>query len=97
MLQRTIIASLFIAAFSIFADTRVASAREYVWGRSNFYAGPNRPVGAMGNGYGGYYVPRNAYGNNYEGRRFTNPNGFIVPVNGGQVYQEQRERGWRRR
>lgn len=101
MLQlRTFSASLIIAAVGLLAADRDASADGYAWARSNWGngGGPNRPVGVMGNGYGGYYVPRNAYGNNYEGQRFTNPNGFIV--SGQPTYQptsqpRQMFRRWR--
>ena len=98
MIHRTIVASLLIAVFGIVADSRDASAGDYVWARTNWgNLATNRPVSAMGNGYGGYYVPRNAYGNNYEGQRFTNPNGYIIPANSGQAYQPPQRRGWLRR
>ena len=78
MFTRNLIASYFAAALLLLGTSAIAG--EYVWARSQFPVGPNRPVSAMGNGYGGYYVPRNAYGNNYEGRPITNPNGFIIPA-----------------
>lgn len=65
---------------------------EYVWARTNYGASNiNRPYSSMSNGYGGYYVPVNGAGNNFEGRRFTNPDGFIIPA------QPQYVRTWRRR
>ena len=72
----------YLVMISLVAMCYQAAADEYVWARTNWGngGGPNRPVGAMGNGYGGYYVPRNGYGNNYEGRRFTNPNGYNIPT-----------------
>ena len=85
MMIRIILASVVMALLS---EVKTASAN-YVWARSQWSVGPNKPVGAMTNGYGGYYVPRNAYGNNFEGQRFTNPNGFIIPANSGQQYQQR--------
>src|SRR5579871_3580563 len=78
MINRSLTAIIYVVALAMVGES--GSAGEYVWARSQFMSGPLRPVSVMGNGYGGYYVPRNAYGNNYEGKRFTNPGGFIIPA-----------------
>ena len=85
--QRLLYACLFAAAASI-AISQNVTADEYVWARSQWVMGPNRPLSVMGNGYGGYYVPRNGYGNNYEGQRFTNPTGYVIPANPGYTTQQ---------
>lgn len=97
-LVRKTSASLMVAVMvGLVAGSFNVHAGEYVWARSNWGngGGPNRPVGVMGNGYGGYYVPRNAYGNNYAGQRITNPNGFIVPAQ--PMYQPTPSHRMRRR
>jgi|GEM_PF-5477008 len=82
MIERhCLVAALLSVGVGLIAAERDANAGDYVWARTNWGSSNiNRPYSSMSNGYGGYYVPRNAYGNNYEGRRFTNPNGFIVPT-----------------
>ena len=99
-MYRAIIAGLLVTVIEIAGSAKPAAA-EYVWARSQWMIGPNRPVGVMNNGYGGYYVPKNAPGNNYEGRPFNNPTGFVIPANSGprlqQVQPIQHRRFFRRR
>lgn len=79
--RKYLIASLMMAVASLVVSAHELQAGDYVWARTNWGSSNiSRPYSSMSNGYGGYYVPRNAYGNNFEGRRFTNPNGFIVPT-----------------
>jgi len=83
--QNLCLCGLLIAILSVAATSRDAVAGDYVWARTNWgSSGADRHYSSFSNGYGGFYVPRNGYGNNYEGGgRFTNPNGYIVPAQGG--------------
>jgi hypothetical protein len=77
----TILASAFFSLAAIVVLESQVNAEEYVWARTNWGASNvSRPYSSMSNGYGGYYVPKNGYGNNYEGRKFTNPDGFVIPA-----------------